>query len=62
MGKEKWKMEKQRDVRVKEITHTSLLLVCRANIKLYDSFSKNKISLQKTKEPGYISLSNHLPL
>lgn len=40
MGKEKWKMEKQRDVRVKEITHTSLLLVCRANIKLYDSFSK----------------------
>ena len=50
MGKEKWKMEKQkrrtsernhpyvsfilaqhtnkRDVRVKEITHTSLLLVC----------------------------------
>ena len=40
MGKEKWKMEKQRDVRVKEITHTSLFLVCRANIKLYDSFSK----------------------
>lgn len=37
MGKEKWEMgngkwerrkEKKRDVRVKEITHTSLLLVC----------------------------------
>lgn len=33
-------MGNKKDVRVKEITHTSLLLVCRANIKLYDSFSK----------------------
>ena len=47
MGKEKWKMEKQRDVRVKEITLTSHLLVCRAIIKLYDSFSNN--SDQATK-------------
>lgn len=28
MGNGKWEMGKKRDVRVKEITHTSLLLVC----------------------------------